>query len=202
MVKFNGDIRKEQLHILSLLFEINEDVDNEYEAQNLIYNKLKEAKEENNLDNFSIQLFIKDDTKQKWKQGISDPNLFVKIFFNEIEYVKKIFNVTRAEALFLYSLSGYLLWEENLLVDKNGLPLNQKGLIKELGLNRKTIYKNMKSLEIKKCVIRIWNGKECYYIVNPYLLFFGEKINKNLYKLFKLIGYIPLKDYKNNKKEL
>lgn len=196
MVKFDEAIRREQLHIISLLFNINKDIDNEYEAHKIIYDKLKEIREENNLDNYMIQLFVKDDTKRKWKQGTSDPNLFVKIFFNEIDYVKRTLALTRAEVLFLYSLSNYLLWEENLLVDKDGVPLNQKRLCKELGVDRKTVYNNMKSLEEKKCLIRIWDGRDVYYLANPNLLFFGEKVNKGLPKLFEMVGYIPFKNYK------
>lgn len=196
MVKFDEQIRREQLHIISLLFEVNQDIDNEYEAHKLIYDKLKELKEKNNLDNFMINLFVKDDTKRKWKQGNSDPNLFIKIFFNEIKYAKETLALTRAEVSFLYSLSSCLLWEENLLVDKEGKPLNQKRLVKELDLDRKTIYKNTKSLEQKKCLVRIWDGRDAFYLLNPYLMMFGEKVNKNLPKLFEMIGYIPLCKYK------
>lgn len=196
MVKFDEAIRREQLHIMSLLFDVNKDIDSEYKAHKIIYDKLKEIRKENNLDNYMINLFIKDDTKRKWKQGTSDPNLFVKIFFNEIDYVKRTLALTRAEVLFLYSLSNYLLWEENLLVDKDGVPLNQKRLCKELDLGRKTVYRNIKALEEKKCLIRIWDGNNVYFILNPYLIFFGEKVNKGLPELFQMIGYIPLKNYK------
>lgn len=192
MVKFDKVIRAKQLKVLSLIFKINDEVDNEYEAYKLVQQALMDAKEQHNLENFNISLFVKDDTKRKWKQGTSDPNLFIKLFFNELDYVKSEYGVTTTEMGFLYSLSRFLLWEENLLVDKDGLPLNQKSLIKELEITRKTVYKYTKSLESKKCLIRLYDGRDVYYIINPNLMFFGERINKGLPKLFELIDYIPM----------
>jgi DNA-binding MarR family transcriptional regulator len=183
------NIRNKQLKILSILFEVNYEVDNEYEAQKLICDTLLKLKQENNLDNFNITTYITDNLKKPWKHGRGENNKFIKIFYNEIEEVKELYDLKRSEVLFLYSLTPYLLWEENLLVDKEGIPLNQKRLCSELELDRKTIYKNVKSLEQKKCLIRIWDGRDVYYLVNPSLMFKGEKIHRSIPKLFEMIGY-------------
>jgi DNA-binding MarR family transcriptional regulator len=186
-------IRNKQLKILSILFEVNYEIDNEYEAQKLICNTILKLKEENNLDNFNITTYVRDSTKRFWKHGKGKNNEFIKIFYNEIDEVKELYDLKKSEVLFLYSLSPYLLWEENLLVDKDGLPLNQKRLCTELELDRKTVYKNMRSLEQKKCLIRIFDGRDAFYLINPSLMFKGEKINKSIPELFKIIGYKSIK---------
>jgi len=185
----DDQIRKQQLDVLGILFEVNKDVDDEYKAQKLIYEALTKAKEENNMENFNITTYVKDMNKIKWKQSRAKKNEFVKLFTNEIESARELYDVTRSEVLFLYSLSSFLLWEENLLVDKEGIPLNQTRLAEALEINRKTVYRNIKSLESKKCLIRIWDYKDTYFIINPYLMMKGQEINKALPKLFDLIGY-------------
>lgn len=199
MVKYDEINIQKQLNIMSSLINVNTEISNEFKAQVLIRDALNELKDDNNLDTFSIKVFVNNDLKKKWKAGNSDPNLFVKIFYNEMEYAKKEYGLTQGECGFLYSLGSYLLWECNLLVDSEGLPLNQKRLIKATGMGKTTISTNIKSLEAKKCLIRIWDGKEVYYLINPYIMWLGQNINKGLPKLFEMIGYVPLKNGKNNK---
>lgn len=189
--------RRKQIEVLSILFNINPEIDNEFEAQKLICEKMKELKQTYNLDNYSITTYIRDDLKKPWKQSRAEENEFIKIFNIEIKHAKTLYDLTKSEIMFLYSLSDFLLWEDNLLVDEDGLPLNQKGLIKALEVDRKTVYRNIKSLEEKKCLIRIWDGRNTYYLLNPYLIFKGQKINKTIPQLFDMLGY---ESYKNIKK--
>jgi hypothetical protein len=56
-------------------------------------------------------------------------------------------------------------------------------------VSKKTISLNMKLLEVHKCLVRIWDGREVYFIINPYLMFKGDKINKSIPKMFDLLGY-------------
>lgn len=185
-------IRQKQLNILSNLFAVNKEITDEYEAQKLINNQMRQLREEHNLDTYNITTYIKDNTLINWKHSRGAKNEFIKVFVNEIESLRELQSLKRSEVLFLYSLSPYLSWCENLLVDKDGYPLNQKQLCKELDLNRKTIYNNIKSLEQHKCLIRIWDGRDVYIMVNPYLMFKGDKINKAIPKLFEMIGYKEL----------
>lgn len=198
MVKYDESNIIKQKDIMSRLIEVNPIISDEFEAQKLIYDKLIEIKEGNDFDNFNISVFVNDISKRKWKAGNSDPNVFVKLFFNEIEYAKTEYGISNTELGFLYNLSSFLLWEQNLLVDKEGLPMNQKRLIEVLGMSRTKVSNTIKSLESKKCLIRIWDGKETYYLINPYLMWLGCNINSELPKLFEMIGYNPLK---NNKKD-
>lgn len=197
MVKYDEVNINKQLKIMGNLININTDIINEMQANNIIMDKLLEVKGENNLDNFGIKVFVDDNSKKRWKSGVSEPNVFVKLFFNEIEYVKNKYNLTGTECGFLYSLSSYLLWEYNLLVDKDGLPLNQKRLMDKLGYKKTAISGLIKSLEEKKCLIRIWDKKDTYFIINPYLMWFGEKINKEIPKLFEIVGYEPMRKCKD-----
>lgn len=189
---------KKQFKIMENIINVNTDITNEIQANNIIRDKLLEIKSENNLENFGIKVFVDDNSKKKWKSGNSNPNVFVKIFFNEMDYVKDTYGLTMTECGFLYSLSSYLLWEYNLLVDKEGLPLNQKRLMTLMGYKARAISGIIKSLEEKKCLIRVWDGKETYFIINPYIMWFGEKINKEIPSLFEAVGYVPMK---NNKKK-
>lgn len=197
MVKYDEVNINKQLKIMGNLININTDIINEIQANNIIMDKLLEVKGENNLDNFGIKVFVDDNSKKRWKSGVSEANVFVKLFFNEIEYVKNKYNLTGTECGFLYSLSSYLLWEYNLLVDKDGLPLNQKRLMDKLGYKKTAVSGLIKSLEEKKCLIRIWDKKDTYFIINPYLMWFGEKINKEIPKLFEIVGYEPMRKCKD-----
>lgn len=198
MVVYDEVNIKKQFKIMENIINVNTDITNEIQANNIIRDKLLEIKSENNLENFGIKVFVDDNSKKKWKSGNSNPNVFVKIFFNEMDYVKDTYGLTMTECGFLYSLTSYLLWEYNLLVDKEGLPLNQKRLMSLTGYKKTAISGLIKSLEEKKCLIRVWDNKETYFIVNPYLMWFGEKINKEIPNLFEAIGYVPMK---NNKKK-
>lgn len=182
-------IRKEQLTILSQLVDINQDISTEFEAQILICNTMAKLREENNLKNYGISTFVKDLTKIKWKQNRATKNEFTKIFHNEISSAIELYGLTKSEVLFLYSLSSYLLWEENLLVDAEGKPLNQKRLCEELELGRKAVSQYIISLEKKKCLIRIWHERNTYFLINPFLMFKGKKIYKVISDFFKIIGY-------------
>lgn len=188
-----------QKNILSKIVNINSEIGNEFEAQRMIYEKMKEYINDNNFENFSVNVFVNDDTKKKWKSSSSTSNEFIKIFYNEVKYASELYNVSKSEISFLYTISEYLLWESNLLVDKEGKPMNQKALVKELGMSRQMISKIAKELEKKKCLIRIWDGKDVYFIVNPYLIVKGQKMNKGISDLFNMIEYIPMS--KNKKKQ-
>lgn len=189
MVVQDEKIRQEQLDILSMLFNSNTEVDGEFEAHKIICEAVRIAKTDYNLDNFNITTYVKDNTKVKWKQSRAVKDKFVKLFTDEINSAIELFGLMKPEVLFLYSLMPYLLWEENLLVDFEGHPLNQSGICKELDLTRQMVSKYMKSLEVKKCLVRVWNGRSVYYLINPYLMFKGANIHKAIYECFDIIGY-------------
>jgi len=182
-------IRREQLTVLSQLVEVNKDISTQFEAQILICDTISKLKQENELDNYGITTFVKDMSKINWKQNRAKKNEFIKIFYNEILSAIGLYDVTKSEVLFLYSLSPYLLWEENLLIDDEGRPLNQKRLCKELELGRKSVSQYIISLEKKKCLIRIWHERNTYFLINPNLMFKGVKIYKVISEFFKIIGY-------------
>lgn len=186
-----------QKEILSKLIDVNTDVKSEYEAHILIKEAMKEITEQHNLSNFMLSTYIKDSTLIKWKVNPkSSADYFVKIFFNEINYAKNKYNITDAEINFLYQISQYTSWESNLLIDGEGRPISQKMLCEITGMDRKKIFNNTKALEQKKCLVRIYISREVYYLINPNLCYKGQKINKGIPNLFKMIGYVSLKDSK------
>ena len=198
MVMYDENNIKKQKEILNKIIDVNSDVISEYEAQKIIQEALIKAKEDNNLDNYNISSYIKDTSRIGWKNNPKKKeDYFIKIFYNELEYAKNTYKLTNGEVMFLLSVSKYMSWEENLLIDDEGLPINQKKLIKLTNMDRKTIYKYTKSLENKKCLLRIWDGRDIYYIINPNLMFKGQKINKGIPKLFELIGYVCSRNCKD-----
>lgn len=199
MVMYDKANVRKQKEVLSKLININEEVSNEFEAQKMIYDKMCEYIKENQFENFSVNVFVNDDSKKKWKSSSKEENEFIKIYYNEIKYATYTYNITKSELMFLYSLGDFLLWESNLLVDDEGKPLNQKALLKELDMGRTSVNNNIKSLEKKKCLIRIWDGRDVYFLINPYLMIKGQKINKDIPSLFELIDYVPM--VKNKKIE-
>ena len=78
--------------------------------------------------------------------------------------------------------------------------MSQKVLCEATGMDRKKIYNNTKSLETKKCLLRIYDGRDVYYMLNPNLCYKGQSINKGIPKIFSMIGYVNLSDSKNIKK--
>ena len=200
MVMYDDVNILKQKEILSSLIDVNTDVKSEYEAHKIIQDMFKEAKEQYDLSNFMLSTYIKDSTLIKWKNNSkSEADYFVKIFFNEIDYVKNTYGVTDSEINFIYQISQYVSWEANLLIDNEGRPMSQKILCNTTGMDRKKVYNNTKSLEEKKCLLRIYSGKEVYYILNPNICFKGQSINKGIPKLFNIIGYTCLKDSKKKK---
>lgn len=143
------------------------------------------------LDGANVFVNITDSTKKKWKEK----DHFTKIFDSEIDYAVREYTLTRSEIAFLKSLSPYLMWELNLLVNqKTNEPLSQHMLSEKLGLNRATIRRNMEALESKLCIYTIQHLKEKFYIVNPYLMYAGGNINTILPSIFDSIGYISSKE--------
>lgn len=138
-------------------------------------------------DNLNMSAYVNDLSNVKWKNN----EHFTKVFDDEIKYCKQEYDLTRNEISFLKELGEFLLWQINMLVDDEGNPLNQKRLSDLMDISTRTIRTNMKSLEEKKCIFSIPYDKEVYYLVNPYLLYKGGKINMVLPALFTEIGYIP-----------
>lgn len=191
-----------QKEILSKIIDVNLDIKSEFEAHKLIQETMRNVKEEYNLDNYSLYTYIKDMTLIKWKNNTNNKaNHFTKVFYNELNYAKEVYGVTCSELGFLLEISQYASWEANLLIDDEGKPMNQKALTKATGMDRVKIYRNTKSLEQKKCLLRIYDGVDVYYILNPNLFYKGKDINKNLPKIFELIGYVNLNNYNKNKKD-
>lgn len=173
------------MRILSDIFPGNVDTFKEIQAQKDISEYIKDylGNDENNT--LITSLFIKDVKKKHWKPK----DHFTKIFNIEISYAVKKYGITKSELAFLYSLSPYLKWETNLIVDLEDNPINQNQLAELLDIHRRTVNRNMKSLQEKLVIVSYKLGKETFYLVNPYLMYCGKNINILIPKLFDMIGY-------------
>lgn len=177
--------------ILSTVLIIDINTQKEQEVRSLISNFIIDKIKPNEKYEFvNTSLFIKDLQLKHWKPK----EHFTKVFNDEIQHAKEEYGLTRSEVLFLYSLSPYLLWENNLLVDDEDNPLNQKELAKLLDVNPKTVQRNMKELENKMCVFSIPYERDTFYLVNPNLMYAGQQINCILPSLFSEMGYEPIKN--------
>jgi hypothetical protein len=182
--------------ILSSVLIIDINTQKEREVQNLLSSYIVNTiKQDNKYDNVNVSTFVKDTSLQHWKPKAH----FTKVFNKEIQHAKLLYDITRSEVSFLYSLSPYLLWENNLLVDEEDTPLNQKGLAKLLDVDPKTIQRNMKVLESKKCIYSIPFERDVFYLVNPYLMYAGQQINCILPSLFIELGYESGEKIKTNR---
>jgi hypothetical protein len=166
------------------------------QAQLEISGKIKEINAK--YDGLNYYVKVQDTTKLHWKPK----DHFTKIFNYEIEHAKELYDLTKSEVLFLYSLSPYLMWELNLIVDEENNPLNQKLLSEKLKVDRKTIQRYMKSLELKKCIISIPVGKDTFYLVNPNIMYCGRNINMVLPALFSEIGYQSTYNIRSNREKV
>lgn len=148
-------------------------------------------------EDVNISVFVKDFSKEKWKSK----SHFTKIFNDEIEYTKGKYELSKSDIYFLYSLSPYLMWELNLIVDENLEPMNQKMLAEKLDVDRRTIKRHMNSLENKKCVFSIPLKNDVYYLVNPHLMYCGQNINIILPSIFREVGYEGQESGRYNRKK-
>lgn len=163
-----------------------DNISNEYYARQEVNNTMSGLKEKYETLNFTT--YVDDLTSSNWRTK----EHFTKVFDDEIKYCKEQYKLTRTDIAFLKELGEFLLWQVNMLVDEEGNPLNQTELAKLMDISTRTIRNNMKSLEEKKCVFSIPYEKDVYYLINPYLLYKGSKINMYLPALFTECGYVPM----------
>ena len=163
------------------------------EIMQFIHNNYKSNEE---YEHFNIGVRVDDNLVINWKPK----EHFTKIFYEEIKYIKNIYGLSKGERNLLNSLSPFLLWETNLLVDdETGKPLNQQSLAKATGVDRTTIYRNIEGLIKKKIICVINKDTNKYYLVNPFVMYAGSKINKKIVKLFQIIGYVDRDTYEKQK---
>lgn len=144
-----------------------------------------------------ISVFVKDTTIKDWLPK----EHFSKIYYDEINYIKNIHGLPKGEKNLLLSMSPYLMWETNLLVDEeSGNPLSQTELALKLDIHRSTISRNMIGLYEKKLILIINKDKKKYILINPYIMYSGKRIDKSIVSLFKNTGYVDRLTYESNSK--
>lgn len=172
--------------ILAEIFVNDVDTFKETLAREELGKMIKQYLTDNDADeSLNASLFVKDIKKQHWKPK----DHFTKVFNYEIKHAVDTYGITKSELAFLYSLCPFLKWELNIIVNENDEAINQQQLADLLGIDRRTVNRNMKSLGQKKIIIYCKLGKETFYLVNPYLFYCGQNINIHVPMLFDTIGY-------------
>lgn len=183
--KSKNEISEKTRKILKTIFPNDVDTFRELELKREVSEFVRNVRNKEEYENIGLTLFTCDNSNKTWKPK----EHFTKIFNSEINKAKELYGIKRHEVLFLYSLSDFLEWELNILVDDERNPMNQKMLAEKLDLDRKTIKRNMDALEEKLCVYSISYEGEKYYLINPNLMYAGSKINLLLPALFNELGY-------------
>lgn len=128
-------------------------------------------------------------------------NNVLNIHIGEIQYLQGINEIKDVDINLLYLLSPYLSQNDNIIKHNNKI-VNQNTLIDLIGMGRKTLYRKLSILEKYKAILKIKQGNECFYMVNPYLITKGRNTNIVLYKIFDYIGYkdkVSYQVYNDNK---
>ena len=155
------------------------------EIQEKLENYLTELKDDIGYSKFEIETQITDTSKVKWNKG----EHFVKLFKNEILNLKD--SLSNSELSFLYLLSNYLSFEENLIIDSDGQLMNIQMMCKEFNMSKRKIIDVTNSLYQKLLLFKIKNGKNTYLLMNPYIMYFGSNINLDIAKMFINAGFVP-----------
>lgn len=158
---------------------------------------MKDILNEYKDEGLNISLFVKDCSISNWLPS----EHFSKVYYNEINYIKKIYGLTSGEKNLLLSLAPYLMWETNLLVDEDsGQPLSQNELVDKLEINKTTIIRNVKGLYDKKIICPFTYKKKKYFLINPYIMYNGKRIDKFIVDIFKTMGYINRTTYEGKER--
>lgn len=155
------------------------------EIQEKLENYLMELKDDIGYSKFEIETQIKDTSKVKWNKN----EHFIKLFKNEILNLKD--SLSNSELSFLYSLSNYLSFEENLIVNSEGQIMNIQMIAKEFGMSTRRVIDLTNSLYEKLLLFKIKLGKNTYLLMNPYVMYFGSNINLDIAKMFINAGFTP-----------
>lgn len=176
--------------LLQTFFGATMDTNSEIEIkENILEDVLRKYED----DGLSISVYVKDNSIKDWLPK----EHFSKIYYDEINYIKDVYGLSKGEKNLLLSISPYLMWETNLLVDEeSGKPLTQSELADKLDIHRTTITRNMQGLYDKKLILIIKNNNKKYILVNPYIMYSGKRIDKNIVDLFKNFGYVDRLTYK------
>jgi hypothetical protein len=185
--------------ILALIFQESVDTFKEERAKQKIAECIVALKEQDaDMNNVNYFVGVKDTKKSHWKKD----DHFYKVFYNEIEYAQNKSGLHQNDVDFLLRLGRYLKWEMNLLVDEEDNPLNQKDLADKLGINVRTLQRNLEPLMQNYWIFCVKYNHSNFYLVNPYLIFVGKDINFQIPRFFDVLGYVKSNnDSRNNRRK-
>ena len=172
-------------HIIYSLTNIDSDGYTFEEIQEKLENYLTKLKDDIGYSKFKIESKITDTSKVKWNKN----EHFINLFKNEILNLKD--SLSNSELSFLYSLSNYLSFEENLIVNSEGQIMNIQMIAEEFKMTTRRVIDITNSLYKKLLLFKIKLGKNTYLLMNPYIMYFGSNINLDIAKMFVSAGFVP-----------
>lgn len=111
---------------------------------------------------------------------------FYKTNTEEMQLIIK--ELSQSEKAFLFSITSYVSFDDNLLQigkGKHAVDIGTEDLIDITGMSRSTLYATIESLASKDIIYRGKNSRNKQYFVNPWLFCKGNRINKVLKTMFK-----------------
>jgi DNA-binding MarR family transcriptional regulator len=135
------------------------------------------------LNGVELGFYVKDNSKVKWKSKSN----FIKLFEMELRKLmnKRIIDVEMIG--FLTTLSLYTNFEDNSLVNENGLYLTQKDIIEITNWSKGRVNKYMKIAIENELIFeqkQEEDKRKCKYYLNPKLFYKGSKIDRETKELF------------------
>ena len=178
---------KQRQQIISSLTNINSNECSFNEIQEMLELCLIDIKNKVGNSKYEVKSIITDTSKVQWNKG----EHFVKLFKNEILNLKD--SLSSSELSFLYLLSNYLSFEENLIINSNGQLMNIQMICEEFKMSKRKVIDITNSLYSKLLLFKIKLGKNTFILMNPHIMYFGSNINLDIAKMFINAGFVPYK---------
>lgn len=135
------------------------------------------------LNGVELGFYVKDNSKVRWKSN----SHFIKLFERELYRLmtKRIIDIEMIG--FLTTLSLYLNFEDNSLVNKDGTYINQKDIIDITGWSKSKVNKFIKLAMENELIFeqkQEEDKRKSKYFLNPNLFYKGSKIDPDTKKQF------------------
>jgi DNA-binding MarR family transcriptional regulator len=154
-------------------------------GQRIGTNAIKDFLESHDIEIDGVQLgfIVKDNSKVKWKSS----SHFIKLFERELQRLmtKRIIDIEMLG--FLTTLSLYLNFEDNSLVNKDGSYINQKDIINITNWSKSKVNKFIKVAIENELLFekkQDEDKRKSKYFLNPKLFYKGQKIDKDIKEQF------------------
>lgn len=155
----------------------------------MIHNRLanalleeKKRMEKEGMDVPSISISVRGDDRPLWKPE----KYFNKNFKSFIEEIKKIHGLSINEIGIIFTLSQYITYENNLIMNNDGTPMIKKDLEAVLGIRQNAVDKYMVALIKKGVFASVKVKRSVNYYLDPRVAYQGNRIDITLLSMFHI----------------